>query len=277
MTKRNDWTDYELGFIQDHDDWTAARIGHDLGRSAQAVAAKRWKIRGGWTPKLARWTAAEDDFLIANTRLSTADAASHLGRTEDAVRERRKALKRQGLTGKFGGNWSPTIIGARPLLAKTCPDCGLLLQAMWFKPKDGTWTRLCKRCTKARENPPAKTKRASEQGNESRRRLQSLTLACASHHGEPWTESDFKVLADPDLTILQKALTLGRSYSAAQSACHASGFKSKVGLGDPERDQWIIDNPNAGDVEAIAAVSKPPKLPDLVSAGRPAFEWDDLA
>lgn len=116
------------------------------------------------------------------------------------------------------------------------------------------------------------------QSNESYRRLQALTLACASRHRQPWMESDFKVLANPDMTILQKALTLGRSYMAAQSACSANGFKSHVGLGDPERDQWIIDNPNAGNVDDIAASLAPIAPLALAEAKQsvPAWDWDDV-
>ena len=63
--------------------------------------------------------------------------------------------------------------------------------------------------------------------------------------GQPYTDEDHKVLSDQDLTLLQKALRLGRSYAAVRSMCMRSGYRSHVGLGDPERDQWKIDNPNA--------------------------------
>lgn len=80
------------------------------------------------------------------------------------------------------------------------------------------------------------------------------------------------------MTALQKALILRRTYAATRTACRANGFKSHVGLGDPERDQWIIDNPNAGNVDDIAAALAPLSPLAPAEAKQPAasqWDWDD--
>jgi hypothetical protein len=104
----------------------------------------------------------------------------------------------------------------------------------------------------------------------------------AENHCNPWTEDDYKTLADPDLTAFQKALVLKRTYTSVHSAVARMGFKSKVGLGDPERDQWLIDNPNADRVDEIRAqfesMTDDIQMPVLETAGapkRPVFDWED--
>jgi hypothetical protein len=84
-----------------------------------------------------------------------------------------------------------------------------------------------------------------------RKSLQEITRQQAERHGQPYTESDYEVLADKSLTDFQKALRLKRTYAGAVHARRAAGLKSKPeGLGDPERDVWVIDNPNVK--EAVA-------------------------
>lgn len=187
-----------------------------------------------------RWSKAEDEFLIANCSMTAAVAGAHLGRTEGAVVMRRVGLRGAGATTtRFGRNLSPTNIGSRPLLAKTCLGCGLLLQAQWFAKRAASRTNKCVRCraTKVqRQRPSAKA---------AQDRYQALTIPGASHSGEPWSGPDLAILQNPDMTLMQKALMTRRTYSAVTSKCHSHGYRSHVGLGDPERDQWKIDNPNA--------------------------------
>lgn len=271
---RRKWTDYEIGFIQDHDDWPVERIADELGRTVDSVRQKRTSVRRGWTPTENAWSAMEDDFLLANPRMSESDASSHLRRTPGAVGARRIVLAKRGNAALgFGKNFAPSRVGARPLLAKTCPNCGLLLQAMWFNKNRVGYTRLCGRCVhRTRTTKQVVTDRQRRQHKEFVQKYQALTIAGASRNGQPWVESDFKVLQDPDMTAFQKALALHRTYKATARACQINGFKSKVGLGDPERDQWIIENPNMARVEEISGHSK---RAELVSAGRPDFDWDD--
>jgi len=111
-----------------------------------------------------------------------------------------------------------------------------------------------------------------------------MTLEAAENHRKPWLESDMTTLSDPSLTLLEKALALKRTYLGTAQAAIKNGFKSKYGAGDPEREQWLIDNPNMDRLESIAeqvaamhpAASMPEDVRELVSVGgRPNFEWDD--
>lgn len=73
--------------------------------------------------------------------------------------------------------------------------------------------------------------------------MQNLTIANADRAGSEYTDTDFEVLANPDLTVFEKALKIHRTYRATVIACSRYGYESKHGLGEPT-NQWIIDNPN---------------------------------
>lgn len=163
------------------------------------------------------------------------------------------------------------------MIAQTCKECGLLLQAMWFNRdnKRNAWHKFCKRCQSRRPSRHARAQKARKQMAPSRAALQSLSMATASNAGNAWTEPDMVILYDPDMTVIQKALTLRRTYFATESACFANAAKSKRGLGDPERDQWIIDNPNAAHVKDITASIEPPTIPEGQDPTSPAWDWDD--
>ena len=277
------WTDEELGFLQDHDDWSTRRIADELCRTPGVVRKKRRQLRSGWVPKLEMWKGYEDDFVSANQTMSTSAIAAHLGRTADSVSHRRRYLQRRGdAVRKYAHNSSPMVIGARSLLAKTCPDCGLLLQANWFHSNtNGGRTTVCSAC-KNKVRPPRPRQKDAEnrrRTRESSSRFQALTVAGASKTRQPWTDADFAVLEDPDLTVLQKALTLHRTYHATVSYCAKGGFKSFVGLGDPERDQWMIDNPNLDRLEEITASlpapQEAPMVPETPERTAPSWDWDD--
>lgn len=248
MTRRP-WTDDEIGFLQDHEDWPTRRVAEELQRTASAIENARHKLRNGWTGNQApAWTEDEDFVLISAPVSASAESLSDLlpGRGVPAIRKRRAQL---GI--KVIGH-RPTEVAHRPLVAKTCLKCGRLLAGSWFLAikRKGTisWSPNCRACAseagtqRGRDN--ADGRRQSQARYEER--LQSLTLERATRAGEPYTEADYEVLADRSLTDFQKALRLGRSWKATRSARSAAGLKSTPdGLGDPERDVWVIDNPNA--------------------------------
>lgn len=278
MSGRKAWTDEELGFVQAHDDWSGRKLAEELGRTVLSVNKKRALIRSGWSPQLEAWHRSEDDFLLANPRMKAADVGAHLGRTWQAVSTRRRALTKDVVSKqRFGGNLSPTSIGARPLLAKTCPDCGLLLQAAWFGAKKGGWGRNCSRCRAEGRGAQSSTgtEKYRRRKSETHRRYQELTIPGASQKRQPWTEADFEVLRNPDMTVLQKALVLHRTYSGTTNACLRNGFMSKIGLGDPERDQWMIDNPNADRFDEIAASLAVETAETDGSRKSSSWDWDD--
>lgn len=243
------WTDDEIGFLQDCKGWPVAKVAEELGRSISSIENARHKLRHGWTGnQTPAWTEDEDDVLISAPLSMSAEAlAGQLpGRGVPAIRKRRSQL---GI--KVRGH-RPAEIGSRPLVAKSCLKCGRLLAGSWFvaiKSKGVTrWSPNCRSCASkggvqwGKDNAE-KRRRATDRYQD---RLQSLSLQRATRVGEPYTEADYEVLADQSLTDFQKALRLGRSYKATKSARNAAGLKSKPeGLGDPERDIWVIDAPHA--------------------------------
>jgi len=271
------WTDEEYGLVASSDK-PIADLAAEMGRTRHAVQKVRNKLRAGWVPNRAPgWSEDEDALLLSTLRLPAKDVAASMGRTVSAVHQRRHSLKSAGeASGAFGGNVSPYKPGARPMLAKTCPECGLLLQAKWFR-QDGerkAWSRQCRRCFRAGRGPE-KSAADRVRSEASKYALQTMTLPGAVNHNKPWLEEDMKVLADPDMTRLEKALALQRTYHSVCNAVRKFDFPSKVGLGDPERDQWMIDNPNADRVPEIAVTTPAPTPDPTMTPARPAFDWDD--
>lgn len=237
------WTDADMGVIADTMDVPADEVAEMVGRSAKAVRHKRAQILAGWTPRREAWSEGDLDFLRSTPHLSAAEVGRQIGRTEAAVAKRRTILTaNEGLS--FYDRSDPFCIARRPLVAKTCTGCGLLLDASWFgRNCRGGWPTQCIRC----RVDPAQAKAAAarweaknERSREAVERLQSITTERATRNGEPWLEADMATLADPDLTNFEKAIRLGRTYKATVTAVSKNGFASKVGRGDPAQVQWII-------------------------------------
>jgi hypothetical protein len=278
MSKRL-WTDEEYALLEDKADARNVDLARELGRTTQEVSRKRIMLAKGWTPKVSPWTPEEDSVIISASPFATAEQLTEKlpGRTRKAVEERSRKLGRFSVA---GFQKSPSHIGARPLLAKTCTKCGLLLPAgwfQWFDRKTG-WSSHCRKCRskgtmdtrKARVEVTPEKRKAYTAKYENR--CQAITLPTVTKAREPYTEKDHKILSDPDMTLIQKAVLLGRTFKAIKKACFKFEYKSHVGLGDPERDLWMIQNPNA---ERIAEIQATQRTPEPVSTGRPAWDWDD--
>lgn len=196
-----------------------------------------------------RWTPDEDDVILRTPNLTAAEVARKLGRSTQAVVHRRSLLgRRHGLTFQPGPK-GPWVVGKRRLLARSCSKCGLLLEAARFGlSNQGRWRVICVHCRAVDEQLRAKPYEPNEVDQARARaniqKLQAITLPSATSHRQPWTEKDHEVLADPDLTGLEKALRLGRTYMAVSSQCRDHGYRSRHGQGDPVKGQWVIDNPN---------------------------------
>jgi hypothetical protein len=85
---------------------------------------------------------------------------------------------------------------------------------------------------------------------------------------------------NPDMTRMQKALLLHRTYLSIAGKCQSLGYMSKASLGDPERDQWMIDNPNLDRLDEItASLPAPlgaPMEPETPKRTAPSWDWDDV-
>lgn len=246
---RRAWTDADIGYLLDTLDRSSADVARDLGRTQLAVRLMRRQIRDGYSrQRPAAWSEDDDAFLRGVPHFSSVQIARHLGRSVYAVRNRRQRI---GAKGRQWTECSPGFVGGRTLLAKTCTVCGLLLNASWFHAGGrGGWNSRCVACvpkedasTQAARNARTYQKRL-EQSRRGSARAQELSLSTAHRSGQPWLEADHKVLADPDLTVLEKAITLERSFYATKQVLSRNEYRSKVGRGDPVVGQWVIDNPN---------------------------------
>lgn len=238
------WTDQELGVIADLSMTAAQTAGVLLTRSAVAIREMRRRVAAGWVMPTDTWSEIEDDLLRASPHLTNEQIGQRLGRTATAVGMRR------GVIGSRRGraNVNPWTVGSRRLLARTCPECGLFLDGRWFE-RGGPprWTTVCARCKSRRSAAiadPEKVKRGAKMRAASARaihaRLQAATLPYAVNNRKEYTEADYQVLADPELTAFEKAIRLGRTYSAVCQMVHTAGYRSKVGRGDPLKGQWFI-------------------------------------
>lgn len=196
------------------------------------------------------WSAEEDAVLLATLTLTLAEVAALLpGRTPAAISGHRSRLaKKQGR--QLLRNGSPLRIGRRPLIAKTCPECGFLLSAKWYvRRNDGQWQKLCTRCHNTTHAVPRKkrTPEAELEAQRNRKRVEAAVNAGATRSWFPWLESDMSIISDPELTIAEKASLTRRTFGATKDKCRQMGFKSKRsnGLGDPAKDPWRITDQNA--------------------------------
>lgn len=256
------YSDEELGFIAEHQGWPAWRIAEQIGRSKESVCKKRRELRKGWVAQRERFSESEDEFILSTPHLTARQVATHLGRHTASVEGRRHHLaKTHGVSFDTYSTKSPFHIGARPLIAKTCTKCGLLLPSDWFSwnaQQNGTggWRTQCRKCVAAASadlfaRTPERRRDESKHATGSRRSkaiLKAMTAPTADRGRMPWLDADHEILRDPDLTLLEKAIKLRRTYNATTIMCSTHGYRSHVGLGDAERDLWVIDNPNAGQV-----------------------------
>lgn len=248
------WTDEDLGFLADNEHMSARELGQLMGRGMQSVQKKREQVREGWTRLKERWTEDELDVVRATPNLTAQQVAERLpGRTYKAVTSARKMLAHsEGATFQAYPTKSPHHVGRRRLLAKTCPSCGLFLDAEWWsRQSNGSLRHHCMKCLsvatvrsqRERGRPSTSSRDGGASARKFARKLQDLSLAHAVNRGKEWTEADMPTLSDPDLTAIEKALKLGRTYFATHTACQSFGFTSRVGRGDPIHGTWVIHFP----------------------------------
>ena len=273
-----EWTDAEYGRVQETMERPAEVVAVELGKSRAAIYAARKRIRSGWTRKKAvLWTPEEDAVIRSGQYLTAAELAKRLpGRSKYSVDHRRVAIGAPCIPASQKNPFNP---GKRALIARTCRKCGLLLPARWFGIYKSTPKSDCRKCdareavaySKLRYEKKPRPKQTHER--KYARMAQALSLETATRWRQEYTEADHRVLADPSLTNLAKALLLKRSYSAAATQVTRNGYSSFSGIGDPTRDMWSIDNPNASRVDEITAALKQ----EFETAGVPfpAWDWDD--
>lgn len=267
------WTDEEMGYVLSTLDRPRQEVAEQIGRSTQTISCMRLKVRRGWVRSLESWTLAENEILREHAGALSAKGLVKLlpGRSQQSIESQKHKLRIK--TGPAVRN-NPRAVGSRTLIARTCTVCGLLLPASWFSIKKRNGGRLsqCRKCSPAQKYANGTTVKTRRNSREYADKAQALTLETATRKGLEYTESDHAIMSDPTNTALSKALAMNRTYAATATALSANGYKSARALGDTLTDQWLIDNPNADRVDEITArLTKP----ELVSAGMPAWDWDD--
>lgn len=143
---------------------------------------------------------------------------------------------------KYGEANPPSLarlVGSRPLVAQTCKDCGELKMGSEFPTNTVKgvryYRRQCRPCMKVyndahppkekrnrsyQYNADAYAKLSPEQKAKARRymiELNASTQAQAKHKNQPYTDADWAVLLRNDLTSLEKALLIGRTYRGVEN------------------------------------------------------------
>lgn len=218
----------------------------------------RWRRHGDTSATQTEpWTDDEVEIIRQTKNLTAHEVKQYVDRSWSSIRSMRKQLSAdEGICFEKTPNANdPFCVGSRRLLAKTCLGCGLLLEASWFldmKTNSSRWSSRCTRCLvgadSARKNSQKFRVNHAEKVAEWRQdwyvKVQRLTRARATRHGFPWLEADHETLRDSSLTLFEKAIKLGRTYSATSLAVSSNGYTSRVGKGDPVAGAWHIDNPN---------------------------------
>ena len=261
------YSDEDRGYILDTLDLPAAQVAAHLGRSVNSVYGMRFLVRKGHVPNPnLPWTSAEDNIVRLGAKRTAAEIAKDLpGRTAGAVKRRRTVLGTQAeLKHK-----DPNKPGNRTLIARTCKQCGLLLPAAWFRLRNA-WVGKCKKCES--DNAAARPQR-SDSAWANMAIFQEISLKTADRNKFDYTSEDEVVLLDENMTVLEKAVALRRTYFAVRAALFVRGIKDFKRLGKKELDQWFIDNPNLDRLPEITA-----SLRDEVLAFgviHPEWDWED--
>jgi len=278
MSKAPNWSDEDIGFLADNHETPLKDLADALGRTVQSVSRMRRKVRDGYTgPRNPSWSEAEDLVLVENPAFTAEQLLPLLpGRHVSAIVQRRTAI---GAAGGIYAN-SPYRPGDRTLVARTCLGCGSLRPSSHFWGNKGRKRSQCRDCESGRskryedavdpETKELRRQRSVRRAVAYRDRAQAITVPLADNNGNEYTEADHAVLSDPTMSNLAKALMLKRSYIATLQAVYGNGYVSKVGTPDPDRERWLIDNPNADRVEEISELNQPQLVPS-----RPEFEWND--
>lgn len=202
--------------------------------------------RGSATTIVKRYSSEEDEYIRATAgKVPARQVAKTLGRSEPAVHQRRRKL---GLSvGSI--SFDPSVIAARPLVAKTCSVCGKLKDSTEYRRQGNMWLARCIHCDAERvkrgELTPDQKRSSLNRANASTAKLQAESLESATRRGEPLTNHDFAIFQNPNLTLAEKARATQRTFKSARNVCSINGFTSK---GSPLRKRsfpkWGIENPN---------------------------------
>lgn len=112
----------------------------------------------------------------------------------------------------------PWYVGPRTLLARTCNDCGLLMPRSSF-PRGGGGERghVCHSCVTLSLTPQQRQARAVWADRQLQQK-QDATRDTARRHGQHWTGAELEIALREDISTMEAAVMLGRTYAATCAA-----------------------------------------------------------
>jgi transcription initiation factor TFIIIB Brf1 subunit/transcription initiation factor TFIIB len=126
-------------------------------------------------------------------------------------------------------------IGNRPLVARTCEECGLILGRKHFQLKIRTWTAICNSCFSKRSRA-----QYLERINHDHDHLdQSTTLETATRRNQLYTLRELDDITEAlelGFTYKEIAILVNRSYYSVGQTIKRYGLKNNW----PTREQWVI-------------------------------------
>lgn len=242
------WTSEEIDTAMDRSR-SVKEIAAALGRKPDDVRAKRSSVKKGLTdPKWNKWTKEEDD-VVSNSGLKAKEIGLILGRNTPAVQQRKQVLRRRAKgegVDSPAHSVNPFFLNSRSiLLAKTCVNCGKLMDVRWFK-RAGSCS-YAPGCTACRRGEAKDYKASVEEKKKSQdkfnARMRELTTP-AARGGYEYTSKDHEILSAPEKTVLEKAIETQRSYAAVKIAVSRFSYTSRTHyLGDQATGVWNIEFP----------------------------------
>lgn len=198
------------------------------------------------------WTEADIQALIELAPTCTnVQLAKYLGRSEYAVSRKIERVKSAtgGIAKRSAGRprYTPFSIGKTAILiAKTCPTCGNLRDAKYFRKYHGKHRVDCRLCDKVKsaEREARRPKRVHNGAGKHRSAKQATTVATATRRSQEYTDRELAVVLDANKSSLQVALELGRTFYGIQGKRYQLGFIPKPPESLPDT-HWVIHFPNA--------------------------------
>lgn len=251
MTSKRRWLPDELALVSDLsvDD---ADVALELGRSIGSVKTIRLRMANGWKPKkpFIPLTEEQIEYIATHPEATAKRVAERLGVPYALVTKERRILSRERDISFGTGPYdkSPHVVGPRFLLGRTCPRCGVLRGGGDFNRDGRRVSGICKFCRATTREPDDKRAREVAVMDLASR----VGVPYRAHHNEEYTLHDMDVLADPTLSVVEKAARLGRTYAAIGMAVQTHGFSSRIEPRGEPCGLWIIDSNTE-----LAAISEP--------------------
>lgn len=146
-------------------------------------------------------------------------------------------------------------LGSRTLVAKTCADCGEMLDAERFHRGATSYDAVCYGCRYRRDwaRLTSEEQRAKKRSDWRRDGERNRTTRDRERHGHLWTSWELELVVRSDLTAAEVAERVGRTIAAVEFARHRAHTEPKFArlaglIGYDTRSAWR-DRPGSSDLD----------------------------